>query len=57
MNTIRPKPYPQRGTGNYNAGSDGADKDGHNSNGQEQQGGQQNRQVVARGRVEDVQQQ
>lgn len=57
MNTIRPRPYPQRGTGNYNAGSDGADKDGHNSNGQEQQGGQQNRQVVARGRVEDVQQQ
>lgn len=57
MNTIRPKPYPQRGTGNYNAGSDGADKDGHNSNGQEQQGGHQNRQVVARGRVEDVQQQ
>lgn len=57
MNTIRPKPYPQRGTGNYNAGSDGADKDGHSSNGQEQrEDHQQNRQVVARGRAEDVQQ-
>lgn len=57
MNTIRPKPYPQRGAGNYNAGNDGPDKDGHNSNGQEQRGNQQNnRQTVARGRVQDVQQ-
>ena len=56
MNTIRPRPYPQRGTGNYNAGNEGADKDGHNSNGQERQQQGQNQQVVARGRVEDVQQ-
>ena len=56
MNTIRPRPYPQRGTGNYNAGNEGADKDGHNSNGQECQQQGQNQQVVARGRVEDVQQ-
>ena len=54
MNTIRPRPYPQRNSGNYNAGSDGADKDGHNSNGQEQQN--QRHQVIARGRAEDVQQ-
>jgi hypothetical protein len=57
MNTVRPRPYPQRGTGNYNAGNEGADKDGHNSNGQDpRQQQQQNRRVVARGRVEDVQQ-
>lgn len=57
MNTIRPKPYPQQGTGKYNASNDGTDKDGHNSNGQEQrENHSQNRQVVARGRVEDVQQ-
>lgn len=55
MNTIRPRPYPQRGSGTYNAGKDSADKDGHNSGGQEQR--QQNPQVVARGRAEDVQQQ
>ena len=54
MNTIRPRPYPQRGTGNYNAGSDGADKDGHNNNGQDPR--EQQHQVVARGRAEDVQQ-
>ena len=54
MNTVRPRPYPQRGTG-YNAGNDATDKDGHNSNGQNQQ--QQNQQhTVARGRAEDVQQ-
>ena len=54
MNTVRPRPYPQRGTGNYNAGNEGADKDGHNPN----QGQQQNQdsQTVARGRVQDVQQ-
>lgn len=58
MNTVRPRPYPQRGTGNYNAGSDSTDKDGHNSNAQDQQQQQrQNQQTVARGRVEDVQQQ
>ena len=56
MNTVRPRPYPQRGTGNYNAGNEGADKDGHNSNGQQQQQQNQNPQVVARGRVSDVQQ-
>ncbi len=54
MNTVRPRPYPQRGTGNYNAGNTGTDADGHNQNGQEQQ--QQHREVVARGRAEDVQQ-
>lgn len=55
MNTVRPRPYPQRGTGNYNAGSDGADKDGHNGSAQDQQ--QQRQQTIARGRAEDVQQQ
>ncbi len=54
MNTVRPRPYPQRGTGNYNAGNTGTDADGHNQNGQEQQ--QQHRETVARGRAEDVQQ-
>lgn len=54
MNTIRPRPYPQRGTGNYNAGSDGTDKDGHNQQGQDPR--EQNHQVIARGRAEDVQQ-
>ena len=53
MNTIRPKPYPQRGNGNYNAGNDGADKDGHNQNGREYQN---QRQTVARGRAEELQQ-
>ena len=56
MNSVRPRPYPQRGTGNYNAGNEGADKDGHNQNGQERQQQGQNSQVVARGRVSDVQQ-
>ena len=56
MNTVRPRPYPQRGTG-YNAGNDATDKDGHNSNGQQQQGQQgQNPQVIARGRANEVQQ-
>ena len=50
MNTVRPRPYPQRGTGNYNAGNEGTDKDGHNGNAQDQQ-------VVARGRAQDIQQQ
>ena len=54
MNTVRPRPYPQRGTGSYNAGSDSADKDGHNHNGQDPR--EQRQQVVARGRAEDVQQ-
>ena len=52
MNTIRPKPYPQRGNGNYNAGNDGTDKDGHNQNGQEYQN---QRQTVARGRADELQ--
>ena len=56
MNTVRPRPYPQRGTGAYNAGNEGLDKDGHNSNGQERQQQGQNQQTVARGRAEDVQQ-
>jgi len=56
MNTVRPRPYPQRGTGAYNAGNEGLDKDGHNSNGQERQQQGQNQQTIARGRVEDVQQ-
>ena len=54
MNTVRPRPYPQRG--NYNAGSDGTDKDGHNGNAQDQQQQRQNQHVVARGRAEDMQQ-
>ena len=57
MNTIRPRPYPQRGTGNYNAGNEGTDKDGHNQNGQERQQQGQNAQVIARGRATEVQQQ
>ena len=54
MNTVRPRPYPQKGTGNYNAGSDSTDKDGHNGNAQDQR--QQSQQTIARGRAEDVQQ-
>ncbi len=54
MNTVRPRPYPQRETGSYNAGSDSTDKDGHNSNAQDQRQ-QQNKQTIARGRAEDVQ--
>ena len=56
MNSVRPRPYPQRGTGNYNANNEGTDKDGHNQNGQERQQQGQEPQVVARGRVADVQQ-
>ena len=55
MNTVRPRPYPQRGTGAYNANNEGLDKDGHNSNGQGHQQ-EQNQQTVARGRAEDIQQ-
>ncbi|MCQ2743311.1 MAG: hypothetical protein MJ230_00750 [bacterium] len=55
MNTIHPRPYPQKGNGNYNAGNEGADKDGHNGNQQEQR--RENSQVVARGRAEDIQSQ
>lgn len=54
---VRPRPYPQRGTGNYNAANEGTDKDGHNGNAQDQQQQRQNQQVVARGRAQDVQQQ
>lgn len=53
MNTIRPRPYPQKGNGNYNAANEGTDKDGHNSGGQQQQ--QQNPQTLMRGRAEDIQ--
>ena len=56
MNTVRPRPYPQRGTG-YNAGNDATDKDGHNSGGQQQQQQGHNQQVIARGRAEEIQQQ
>lgn len=57
MNTVRPRPYPQREAGNYNAGSDGADKDGHNGNAQDQQQQQrQQQQTIARGRAQDIQQ-
>ncbi len=54
MNTIRPRPYPQKGSGNYNAGNEGADKDGHNSSGQERQN--QNQQTLATGRANNLQQ-
>ena len=57
MNTVRPRPYPQRGTGNYNAANEGTDKDGHNGNAQDQQQQRRNQQVVARGRAQDIQQQ
>lgn len=56
MNTVRPRPYPQRETGKYNAGSDGADKDGHNGNAQDQQQQRQQQQTIARGRAQDIQQ-
>lgn len=56
MNTVRPRPYPQRETGNYNAGSNGADKDGHNGNAQDQQQQRQQQQTIARGRAQDIQQ-
>lgn len=56
MNTVRPRPYPQRETGNYNAGKDSTDKDGHNGNSQDQRQQQQNQRTIARGRAEDVQQ-
>lgn len=61
MNTVRPRPYPQReagnyNAGNYNAGSDGADKDGHNGNAQDQQQQRQQQQTIARGRAQDIQQ-
>jgi tetratricopeptide (TPR) repeat protein len=54
MNTIRPRPYPQKGSGNYNAGNEGADKDGHNPSGQERQN--QNQQTLATGRADKLQQ-
>ena len=57
MNTVRPRPYPQRGTGNYNAGNEGTNKDGHNGNAQDQQQQRQNQQTIARGRAQDIQQQ
>ena len=57
MNTVRPRPYPQRGTGNYNAANEGTNKDGHNGNAQDQQQQRQNQQTIARGRAQDIQQQ
>ena len=45
MNSVRPRPYPQRNNGSYNAGNNATDKDGHNSNGQQQRQGNQNQQV------------
>ena len=57
MNSVRPRPYPQRNNGSYNAGNNATDKDGHNSNGGQQQQQQgQNQEVIARGRAEDMQQ-
>lgn len=53
MNTIYPRPYPQRG--NYNAGNDSTDKDGHNGGARDGQQ-QQNNRTIARGRAEEVQQ-
>ena len=55
MNSVRPRPYPQRNNGSYNAGNNATDKDGRNSNGQQQQQQNQNQQVIARGRAEDMQ--
>lgn len=55
MNTVRPRPYPQKGTSANNANNGATDKDGHNSNAQDQRQ-QQERQTVARGRAQDVQQ-
>ena len=54
MNTVRPRTYPQRNTGNYNSANENTDKDGRN-NQREQQN--QQREVIARGRASDVQQQ
>ena len=55
MNTIRQQPYPQA-NGNYKANGGETDKDGHNQNAQDQQQHrQQNPQVIARGRAQDVQ--
>ena len=57
MNMVRPRPYPQRGTGAYNAGNEGTDKDGKNPNSQDQRQQGQNQQTIARGRATEVQQQ
>ncbi|MBR2429885.1 tetratricopeptide repeat protein [bacterium] len=57
MNSVRPRPYPQRNNGTYNAGNSATDKDGQNSNGQEQRQQQgQNAQTIARGRADEIQQ-
>lgn len=53
MNNIRPR-YPQQTQG-YQTKQNTTDQDGHNSNAQDQQ--QKRQEVVARGRVEDVQNQ
>ena len=55
MNTVRPRPYPQKGTSANNANNGATDKDGHNSNAQDQRQ-QQAPQTIARGRAEDVKQ-
>ena len=55
MNTVHPRPYPQKGSGAYNTSNESTDKDGHNSNAQDQRQ-QQNTQTVARGRAQDIQQ-
>ena len=53
MNTIRPRPYPQKGNGSYNAAGEGADKDGRNPQGQERRQNQDPREqkTVASGRA------
>ena len=55
MNTVRPRPYPQRGTGSYNAGNEALDKDGRNSGGQNSQN-QNQQETIARGRANDMNQ-
>ena len=54
MNPIRQNPYPQA-NGNYKTNNGATDKDGHNQNAQDQNQQNRNPQVIARGRVQDVQ--
>ena len=55
MNTIRPR-YPQQTQG-YQTKQNTTDENGQNQNAQDQQQKRQEQQVVARGRVQDVQNQ
>ena len=56
LNTIRQNPYPQT-QGNYRTANGETDKDGHNGNQQNDPQNQQQPRTVARGRVQDVQEQ